>query len=275
MSTRARGAVALFAAARPKQWPKNLLVAIGAGATGRVLSTATFMLVAAFVAASAAVYLCNDVSDRELDRLDPEKAKRPIAAGTLHTGTAVTAALLLGGAAVLLAALGGAWWAVVAYLAMNVAYSGGLKRVPWVETLPVTAGFPLRVLAGAGTLVPAVLVVTPVAFAVVVAKRHGELLEGHRARPGAELYSIPVLVFLRRVSFAFAVTTNAATALSQTACTRCVVWTAVATIGLTAALLRFEIAATRTGAARPDQTARRDPVLLTGAALWAIGTVLA
>jgi decaprenyl-phosphate phosphoribosyltransferase len=268
--------MALVAATRPQQWPKNLLVAVGAGAVGgprALLTVPTLLLTVAFVAASAAVYLHNDLVDRELDRLDPQKAERPVASGVVHIRTATVSAGVLGGGAILLAALGGSWWPIVTYLALNVLYTRGAKHVPWVETLPVTLGFPLRVLTGAATLVPAALVVTPVAFAIVVAKRHGELLEGHRARPAAERYRIRTLVVLRRVAFAVAVTVNGASVFSRT--TSAVAWAVAATFGLVVALLRFETTATRTGAARPDQTARRDPILLAGAALWAIGTVLA
>src|SRR3954466_5495998 len=97
---RARPA-ALLAAARPRQWPKNLLVLAvpaAAGALGqpRVIRDTAIALIA-FTLASAGTYLLNDVADREADRRHPTKRARPIAAGEVSPGLAsgVAAVLLL------------------------------------------------------------------------------------------------------------------------------------------------------------------------------------
>ena len=77
-------ALAAVQACRPRQWPKNLLVFTAplAGATLGRADGFGYALVAfaTFTAASAAVYLVNDVADREADRLHPTKRYRPIAA---------------------------------------------------------------------------------------------------------------------------------------------------------------------------------------------------
>ena len=79
--------IAAVQAARPRQWPKNLLV-FAAPLAGATLGRAdgfgyALVAFAAFTAASSAVYLINDVMDAERDRLHPVKRLRPIASGRL------------------------------------------------------------------------------------------------------------------------------------------------------------------------------------------------
>jgi|SRR5581483_5955552 len=145
----------LIVSLRPGQWTKNLLVFAGvlfgqrlldAAAVGR--SLAAFVI---FCALSGAVYLVNDVADREQDRLHPLKATRPIASGALPVPTAIAVALVLAAAAVAAAFVvstpfGGV---AVAYLALQALYSGPLKRIVILDVLTLAIGFVLRAVAGA------------------------------------------------------------------------------------------------------------------------------
>jgi len=75
--------LAVLEAARPRQWPKNLLV-FAAPLAGASLGRANgfgyaLLAAAAFTAASSAVYLINDVADAERDRGHPTKRRRPVA----------------------------------------------------------------------------------------------------------------------------------------------------------------------------------------------------
>jgi 4-hydroxybenzoate polyprenyltransferase len=140
---------------RPEQWTKNLIVfaalifgqrLFDPAAVGR--SLAAFFL---FCALSGVVYLLNDVSDREADRLHPLKRRRPIAAGEVSAGVAVFAAALLAAGA-----LAGAFWLrsafgliAVAYLGLFAAYSRVLKHVVILDVLTIAIGFVLRAAAGA------------------------------------------------------------------------------------------------------------------------------
>src|SRR5258708_11398927 len=85
--------------ARPRQWPKNLLVFAAplAGATmGRPDGLAYAILAAlAFGCASASVYFVNDVMDAERDRRHPAKRNRPIASGDLPVRDALVVAVIL------------------------------------------------------------------------------------------------------------------------------------------------------------------------------------
>jgi len=111
----------------------------------------------AFCLISSAVYVMNDLVDREQDRRHPEKRHRPLASGAVS----VPAALVLAGVCLLLGlglALGlfaplgvpasQAPWVFVAYFVMNVAYSLGLKHVVVLDVFIIATGFMLRLLAG-------------------------------------------------------------------------------------------------------------------------------
>jgi 4-hydroxybenzoate polyprenyltransferase len=146
---------ALVAAARPKQWIKNLVLPLPF-LFGRALGTPGGWLLAAagffvFSGIASGIYMVNDVMDRERDRAHPEKRTRPLASGRLGVPTALAAAaslMVLGlSTAFLLGADFGRWCA--AYAALMIAYSLLLKRIPFLEALIVAAGMPLRALAGA------------------------------------------------------------------------------------------------------------------------------
>ena len=139
---------------RPHQWPKNLFVlaplVFAHGLVSPLLLGRGIAAFAAFCAASSAVYLLNDLVDREQDRKHPLKRHRPIAAGTLPAGVAAGAAVVLGAAAATAAAaLGLAFAAVLAvYLILNLLYTLGLKQVVILDVLLIAVGFVLRVQGG-------------------------------------------------------------------------------------------------------------------------------
>lgn len=154
LPTRTRTAIGLLTLIRPAHCVKSLVVVPLAGlfpAAWRPASLGAIgWAVLAFALASALVYVLNDVADRHRDRLHPVKRDRPVASGRVPVVVAVVfAALPAGLLAVLLAVpLAGRWWPVVAYLALNVAYTYGLKHVPLVDAFTVAAGFVLRVVGG-------------------------------------------------------------------------------------------------------------------------------
>jgi 4-hydroxybenzoate polyprenyltransferase len=139
---------------RPHQWSKNLFVlaplVFAHGLLSPLLLGRGLAAFAAFCAASSAVYLLNDVRDREHDRHHPLKRHRPIAAGTVPASAAVAAALvLLAAAGAGAAALGSAFGLVLAgYLALNLCYTLGLKEIVILDVLLISIGFVLRVLGG-------------------------------------------------------------------------------------------------------------------------------
>jgi 4-hydroxybenzoate polyprenyltransferase len=145
---------AIVESMRPRQWVKNLFVLAGLVFSQRLFTESTWIALAAFAvfcAVSGAIYLLNDVADRERDRLDPEKRERPIASGRLSVGVAIAAAVgLIAGGLVASALLARPLLiTVLAYVALLVAYSAWLKHIVIVDVLVVASGFVLRAVAGA------------------------------------------------------------------------------------------------------------------------------
>ncbi len=145
---------AIVVSMRPRQWVKNLFVLAGLVFSQRLLTESTWVALEAFAifcAVSGAIYLLNDVADRERDQLDPRKRERPIAAGRLPVGVAIGTATAL-----IVIGLGLSAWlsrpflvTVVVYVVLFVAYSAWLKHIVIVDVLAVASGFVLRALAGA------------------------------------------------------------------------------------------------------------------------------
>ena len=150
-----RSAVAnLIISLRPDQWTKNLLVFAALIFAVKLLDPAALANASAafliFCALSGAVYLVNDVSDREADALHPVKRMRPVASGALSPAAA------LGWAAALsVVALAAAYWlqpmfavSASAYLALFVLYTRWLKHVVILDVMSIAIGFVLRAEAG-------------------------------------------------------------------------------------------------------------------------------
>jgi 4-hydroxybenzoate polyprenyltransferase len=144
----------LLVSLRPEQWTKNLLVLAGVAFGGRLIEpSAVGIAIAAFAifcALSGAVYLFNDVADRQADQNHPLKRARPIASGQLAVTTAITAGVTLGAAGVAAAFTIGTQFGLVAatYLSALLLYSIALKHVVIVDVLMIAAGFVLRAVAG-------------------------------------------------------------------------------------------------------------------------------
>jgi 4-hydroxybenzoate polyprenyltransferase len=144
----------LFVSVRPDQWTKNLLVFAALIFAVKLLDLAALALASAafliFCALSGAVYLINDVSDREADRQHPLKRMRPIASGALSPGSALVWAVGLSvlalAAAFALQPLFGV--TAAAYLALFVSYTRWLKHIVILDVMSIAIGFVLRALAG-------------------------------------------------------------------------------------------------------------------------------
>ena len=148
-------ALDLLRSLRPAQWTKNLVVFAGLIFGKKLLdAAAVWDAIAAFVvfcALSGVVYLVNDLADRESDRRHPLKARRPIASGALPVKAATGAALAIGAAALAAAYLVGPGFAAVAvaYVVLQMLYSGPLKHIIIIDVLTIAIGFVLRAAGGA------------------------------------------------------------------------------------------------------------------------------
>ena len=277
-----RWAVAVMRTARPRQWPKNLLV-FAAPLAGASLGRRDGLLyalaaAAAFGFASAAVYFVNDVVDVERDRLHPRKRYRPVASGALPKRHAVVLGavfaaigLAVGGliAEPLLAAT------VAGYLALSFLYSLVLKNIPVVEVMFVASGFLLRVLGGAAaTHVPPsgwfLLVCSLGAFGVAIAKRYTELTslgaEAIRHRPVMRYYRPAGLRIAQIVVGAGMIAAYLAWAAGEHSGARA--WHVVSALPLALALVRFGVLTGRRTAAAVEDLIMRDTVMLACELSW-------
>jgi len=200
-------AASFLIALRPRQWVKNVFVFAALVFAGRLADPAAVLRVCGafgvFCVLSSAVYLINDLRDREADRQHPQKRRRPIAAGEISPGTASALSVALAVAA-LFAAFGlspGLGQAATVYLVLNLGYSFGLKRVVILDVMMVATGFLLRALAGALVLDVAisrwlVLCTGLLALFLGFVKRRQEITAmegGSVTRPILREYSLPFL----------------------------------------------------------------------------------
>ena len=145
----------MLSAARPQHWIKNLFVLapllFGLKLGHPEAARNAIAAFAAFCLISSALYLLNDILDREADRRHPEKQLRAVASGRLPvSGALAGAALFLAGGLALAWRLGTPFlWCASCYCLLSSAYSLGLKRVLIVDAMTIAAGFVLRVEAGA------------------------------------------------------------------------------------------------------------------------------
>lgn len=140
---------------RPEQWIKNTILFAPLVFSQRVFVLVdiltTFAAFLLFCLASSAVYVINDILDRELDRNHPTKRNRPLASGILS----LNKALLIGISFMFLSLLGSYLLdhiftlIVSAYLFINLMYSLYFKKIVLLDVMAVAAGFVLRAVGGA------------------------------------------------------------------------------------------------------------------------------
>ena len=77
---------------RVEQWVKNLFVFIPLFFSGKIFETTQlFETIFSFIIFSftaSSIYIINDYSDIESDRVHPEKCRRPLASGAISVGRA-------------------------------------------------------------------------------------------------------------------------------------------------------------------------------------------
>ena len=178
---------AILVSLRPHQWTKNLVIFAALALSKHLFEpeavARTTLAFVVFCALSGAVYLVNDLSDLERDRLHPRKRGRPIASGALSLLVARWVALAMGLASLGFSLLLGRGFALVAvgFLGLNLAYSFVLKNVVILDVIAIAIGFVLRAAAGAiaiGVRISDWLLVCTILLALflALAKRRHELV---------------------------------------------------------------------------------------------------
>lgn len=174
---------------RPKHYIKNLLIFVSITFDRDLFNPPVLLRVllgfCAFCLLTSAVYVLNDIRDVEADRQHEVKKNRPIASGavSIPAAWALSAALLAAALAIQLAvfgARGGSLFFMLAYFAVNLGYSLGLKHVPFLDIVLLVMGFVLRVVYGAAivgssTSAWVYLTVFALSFYLGLGKRRNEL----------------------------------------------------------------------------------------------------
>jgi decaprenyl-phosphate phosphoribosyltransferase len=275
-------------ALRPRQWIKNLLVLAAPLASGS-LTTApnpsrlavTFV---AFCLASSATYLVNDVTDIAADRSHPVRRKRPIASGLVAPTTAVVTAVVLAALSLLLS-----WLLISAqltlvlglYLAINVAYTFGLKNQAVFDLAAVASGFLLRAIAGGvATQVPLsqwfLLVAAFGSLFMVAGKRYADVHNSGPDRNAVRLrvdYSPSYLRFVWGMAGAATLVFYALWSVDVGHGDR--VWAQISVAPFVFALLRYAMDIDRGVAGAPEDVVLRDRGLQLLGLLWLVTFVMA
>lgn len=178
---------------RPVHWVKNVFV-FAALVFGRQLLgpiEETFPAVAkvvgtffCFSLAASAIYVVNDIMDRQTDSIHPERRMRPIAAGRVT----VRAASLTAAVCITVALIGSYLLSrslatiILGYTILMILYSLRLKRVMILDCVVIAIGFCLRAMAGAVVIDVSIspwLIICTFALCLFLAfsKRRGEIAQ--------------------------------------------------------------------------------------------------
>jgi decaprenyl-phosphate phosphoribosyltransferase len=148
---------------RPEQLAKNIFIFLPAFFSGQLLNiSALLSCVVAFIAfslAASSIYCFNDIQDVEVDKLHPEKCKRPIVSGviSIKAAYAMMAVCLLMSLGILFFFGGDTHHTIMVmalvlfYYVMDIAYCIKLKQYAIIDVVVISIGFVLRVLVGGVT----------------------------------------------------------------------------------------------------------------------------
>jgi 4-hydroxybenzoate polyprenyltransferase len=149
----------LLKALRPHQWVKNLLVFAPFILAHQLRDGARYPILlvtfACMCLTASAIYLCNDLFDREADRRHPDKKYRPIASGSLPPLVAwIAACTMLAVSLGIAVRFVGPLPAVLlaAYGVLSLSYTVALKRLLMVDVIVLSFFYSLRIIIG-GTAV--------------------------------------------------------------------------------------------------------------------------
>jgi 4-hydroxybenzoate polyprenyltransferase len=280
-------ALAFLRCLRPKQFIKNLLIftpgLFSAKVSGRwLLNGQVFVSLAEtfalFSIVAGCTYVLNDFVDLERDRKNPDKKRRPMAAGHISPTLALGLAALL-----LSAALGEQFlrsphvaYGFLAYLVITLSYSFWLKRMVIIDIMTIAGLFVLRAYIGCLDMnVPLSMWFLSCigwgALLIGTCKRHHEyklvakgIVGGESARSVMKEYNDELLLLLMAVSTVGALLTYTFFTLNE----------APPAFGFSIPFIIFGLfrflylALVRGVAGTPEVTLMRDTPLLITLALW-------
>lgn len=202
---------------RVHHWIKNIAVLLPTFFAGEALNVLTdnriielIYLFIAFCVTSSIIYVINDSVDAGKDKLHPTKCKRPIASGffSKRDGLIIVAVLLVIDIFLFLI-LEDSKWFVLAYFALNIAYSFKLKNIAIVDVTCISLGFLLRILAGGVAAMVVVsqwmiIIVFLLSISIAFAKRRDDLIikkDGEELRKSQAGYNLAFIDAAKGISF--------------------------------------------------------------------------
>ncbi len=185
---------------RTHQWYKNMILLLPLIFSYNLFNASyLWSCILGFVSlslVSSSYYIVNDIFDREYDRSNPEKKKRPVASGEVSVGRAALISTVLFLLSLGLAFYLSPYFALfpVILMALNILYSAALKHIPLVDINVISFNFVLRAISGAvliGVAASSWMIITIyiLALFLAVGKRRGELsMLGKDASKHKEVY---------------------------------------------------------------------------------------
>jgi 4-hydroxybenzoate polyprenyltransferase len=144
-----------FHTLRADQWLKNIvlfaaLIFSGTFRNPEVTAQAALGFIV-FCLLSSAIYLFNDICDKEQDKHHPTKKDRPIASGDVSLSTGAIYALILALLGITLSFLFFSktfTFCAIAFLGLNILYSLIFKKVVILDVMAISLSFVIRAIAG-------------------------------------------------------------------------------------------------------------------------------
>lgn len=191
---------------RVKHWLKNFLVVLPLFFSINLFNTnLIYKCILAFVIfsfSSSIVYIINDLSDLEKDKLHPIKKYRPLAANKISKKNAISIIIIL---ILLLVPLIGLLYKLqnnifvilipIIYIVVNILYTKLLKNVPIIDVTIIVIGFLLRVLYGGVSIDVQVskylyLMIIFGSYFLGFGKRRNEIIKnGYKSRKVLSMYN--------------------------------------------------------------------------------------
>lgn len=282
---------ALLKLMRPQQYLKNALLFAAPGAAGRLSDWSVLWTTAAafglFCVVSSIGYVANDLVDVERDRLHPRKKFRPLASGAATPMQARILMVALGAIAVIGALFlpMGFMLMLALYALLTLFYSNGLKQIPWLELLGVSAGFTVRAAAGGNATDTSLsgwflVVVTCSALLLIVGKRLGELVVVGKEAGSRAVLKHYTRTSLSRLAIAAAVVAVGAYTIwavsasgagqQGDAANGSTALISATTIPFAVAIGRYLMLTLRGRGEQPERLVVRDPIVVVAGAAWMV-----
>lgn len=207
---------------RVKHWLKNFLVVLPLFFSINLFNTnLIYKCILAFIIfsfSSSIVYIINDLSDLEKDKLHPIKKYRPLASNKISKKNAISIIIIL---ILLLVPLIGLLYKLqnnifvilmpIIYIVVNILYTKLLKNVPIIDVTIIVIGFLLRVLYGGVSIDVQVskylyLMIIFGSYFLGFGKRRNEIIKnGYKSRKVLSMYNKDFLDKNMYVAFSLAI----------------------------------------------------------------------